>query len=201
MASTLFFSLHLVIIVSSHYSSMASKLFGNNAVQVLATLFLLTYAKIVRLLIHVVSFTTLTYPDGYTKTVWLYDGNIDYLKGKHIPLFIATLLLLVLISVPYTISLVSIQWLLKISHYRVMFWVQKMKPFFDAYTGPYRPNHRYWTGLLLLVRIIILVIFSMNKSNNPTVSIFSIVLISIRLMVWLYFTRTIYESLINNCLE
>ena len=74
MASVLFSSLHLVadvtaIIVSSHYSILASKLCGNNAVQVLATLFLLTYAKIVRLVIDVVSFTTLTYPDGHTKTV------------------------------------------------------------------------------------------------------------------------------------
>ena len=76
-------------------------------------------------------------PNGYVKAVWLYDGNIDYLKGKHVPLFIATLLLLVLLSVPYTFSLVSIQWLLKISHYRAMFWVEKLKPLFDAYTGPY----------------------------------------------------------------
>ena len=193
--------LMLVIVVSSHYSILASKLFGNNAVQVLATLFLLTYAKIVRLVIDVVSFTTLTYPDGHTKTVWLYDGNIDYLKGKHIPLFIATLLLLVLISVPYTISLVSIQWLLKISHYRVMFWVRKMKPFFDAYTGPYRANHRYWTGLLLLVRTVLLVIFSTNRNNSPAVSIFSIAVFSSCLLAWLYFTGWIYNIWMNNCLE
>ena len=122
-------------------------------------------------------------------------------KGKHIPLFVATLLLLVLISVPYTISLVSIQWLLKISHYRVMFWVRKMKPFFDAYTGPYRANHRYWTGLLLLVRIVLLVIFSTNRINTPAVSIFSIAVFSFCLLAWLYFTGWIYESLIANCLE
>ena len=193
--------LMIAIVVSSHYSSLASKLCGKNAVQVLATLFLLTYAKIVRLVIDVVSFTTLTYPDGHTKRVWLYDGNVDYLKGKHIPLFIATLLLLVLISVPYTISLVSIQWLLKISHYRIMFWVQKMKPFFDAYTGPYRANHRYWTGLLLLVRIVLLVIFSTNQNNSQAVSIFSIAVFSSCLLAWLYFTGWIYNIWINNCLE
>ena len=79
------------IIVFSHYSTFISKLIGENAVQVLATLFLLSYTKFLRHVIDVFSFTTITYPDGYTKTVWLYDGNVDFLKGKYIPLFIATL--------------------------------------------------------------------------------------------------------------
>ena len=98
-----------VIIVFSHYSTLISKLSGKNAVQVLATLFLLSYTKVLRLVIDAVSFTTITYPDGYTKAVWLYDGNTDFLKGKHIPLFIATVLLLVLLSAPYTLSLICIR--------------------------------------------------------------------------------------------
>lgn len=61
------------LIVTSHYSTRVSRLIGNNAVQVLATLFLITYAKLLRLIIEVFSFTTLTYPDGYKKTVWLID--------------------------------------------------------------------------------------------------------------------------------
>lgn len=189
------------IIVSSHYSGRASKLSGKNAVQVLATLFLLSFTKIVRLVIDVVSFTTLVYPNGQTKAVWLYDGNIEFLRGKHIPLFIASLLLLILISVPYTVTLVSIQWLFKLSHYRIMFWVQSMKPFFDAYTGPYRPKHRYWTGLLLLARIALLVIFSLNQKNNPAINTFSIALFSNCLLAWLYLSRWVYESWLNNCLE
>ena len=72
----------------------------NNALQVLATLFLLSYAKILRVVITVFSSTVLLYPDKFKKRVWLYDGNIEFLTGKHIPLFIATLLLLILLSVP-----------------------------------------------------------------------------------------------------
>jgi len=44
------------------------------------------------------------------RKVWLYDGNVDYLKGKHNPLFIAALLLL-LISLPYKAILIFIQYL------------------------------------------------------------------------------------------
>ena len=189
------------IIVSSHYSSRISKLIGRNAVQVLATLLLLSYTKVLRLIIDVVSFTTITYPDGYTEVVWLYDGNVDFLKGKHIPLFLTTLLLLVLISFPYTLSLISIQWLLKISHFRIMFWVRRLKPLFDANTGPFKVNHHYWTGLLLIVRIMLLTIFSLNRSNDPAVNLLYIVVFLIILLAWLYVSGWIYENKLNNFLE
>ena len=189
----------IIIIVSSHYSSRVSKLSSKNAVQVLATLFLLSYTKLLRLAVDVVSAATIVYPDGHTKAVLLYDGNVDFLKSMHIPLFVATLSLLIVLSVPYTFSLVSIQWLFKISHYRFMFWVQRLKPFFDAYTGPYKANHRYWTGLLLIVRILLLIVLSV--ASQDTLSLYVIILFSCVLQIWLYFTRWVYESFLNNCLE
>jgi len=100
----------IVIIVSSYYSTTAAKLSGRNAVQVLATLFLLSYAKLLRVIITVLQPTELVYSDKTVRKVWLYDGNVDYLKGKHIPLFIAALLLL-LISLPYTVILIFIEYL------------------------------------------------------------------------------------------
>lgn len=120
--------------------------------------------------------------------------------GKHIPLFLVTILF-VLLSLPYTLILLTIQWLLKISHYRAMFWIHKLKPFFDAYTGPYKAKHRYWTGLLLLVRIILLTSFSLNRTNNPTINLLIIIVFTLSLLVWLFFTGWVYESWFNNCLE
>ena len=188
------------LIVTSHYSTRVSKLIGNNAVQVLATLFLIMYTKLLRLIIEVFSFTTLTYPDGYKKTVWLIDGNVEFFQGRHIPLVLVTVVF-ILLSLPYTFILLTIQLLYKISHYRVMFWVQRLKPFFDAYTGPYRANHRYWTGLLLVVRILLLTSFSLNQSNNPTINLFIIIVFTTTLLIWLYFTGWVYKSFLNNCLE
>ena len=129
------------IIVVSHYSTQASKLIGHNAVQVLATLFLLSYAKLLRIIITVFSSTELVYPDGYHRRVWLYDGNVDYFKGKHVPLFIAALLLLILVSFPFTATLLFNQCLQKLSNKRVLCWVGKLQPLFDAYTGPYKVQH------------------------------------------------------------
>ena len=165
----------VLIIVSSHYSTTAAKLSGRNAVQVLATLFLLSYAKLLRITITAFSFTLLEYPDGSVKRIWLYDGNVDYLKGKHIALFVAALLLLVFISLPYTVALLFIQCLQYRSRYRILAWVRRLKPLFDAYTGPYKDKHRYWPGLLLVVRVVLFLIFSLNVFGDPAVSLLTII--------------------------
>ena len=190
----------ITIIVASHYFSTASRLFGNNAVQVLATLFLLSYTKILRVVITVFSSTVLIYPHGFEKKVWLLDGNIEFLRGKHIPLFIVSLLMFLLLSVPYTLSLVSIQWLQRIPHCRALFWVHRLMPLFDAYTGPYKHKHRYWTGLLLLTRILFILIFSLNISNNPSINLLAIAVTSSTILAYLCFMR-VYKNLLHNILE
>ena len=190
----------ILIIVVSHYSSNVSKFMGRNAVQVLATLFLLSYTKTLRVAISVLTSTSLKYPDGFTKKVWLYDGNVDFLYGKHIPLFIACLLFLILVSAPYTTVLTSIQWFQKLSHYCIFRSVSKLMPLFDAYTGPYKYKHRYWTGLLLLVRVFILLAFTFNTSNNPSVNLLTISVIAFLTLV--YFTyMDVYRSSWHNFLE
>ena len=190
-----------VIIIASHYSTRASRLSGNNAVQVLATLFLLSYAKLLRLIITIFSSTELVYPDGYHRRVWLYDGNVDYLQGKHIPLFIAALVLLLFISTPYTATLFFIQWLQKWSSVKVFFWIRKLHPLFDAYTGPFKIKHRYWTGLLLLVRVCLFLIFSLNSLGDPTINHLAVVAVSFCLLTYISLVGGIYKLWSLNLLE
>ena len=189
-----------IVIVLSHWSSRFSKLTGKNSIQVLATLFLLSYTRLLRLTINVFSYAELTYSDGHHTKVWLVDGNVEYFKGKHIPLFLITTLFVV-VTLPYTIVLLSIQFLYKISHYRVMFWIQKLKPFFDAYTGPYKAKHRYWTGLLLLVRVVLLATFSSLQGRDSSVNLLVIVVCTFVLVGWSCLARGVYNSSINNFLE
>ena len=189
-----------ILIVLSHCSSRFSKLIGKNIVQVLATLFLISYTRLLQLIINVFTYTSLTYPDGYRKKVWYVDGNVEYFKGKHIPLFFVTVLFLS-VSLPYTVILLTIQLLYKISHYRLMFWVQRLKPFFDAYTGPYKAPHRYWTGLLLVVRGILLALFSMFQSTNSLFNLLFIIVVIFVLVGWFSLAKGVYESFLNNFLE
>ena len=120
------------------------------------------------------SFTLLEYPDGSVKRIWLYDGNVEYLKGKHIALFVAAVLLLVFISLPYTAALLFIQCLQYRSKCRILAWVRRLKPLFDAYTGPYKDKHRYRPGLLV-VRVVLFLVFSVNVFGDPAVSLLTII--------------------------
>ena len=190
----------ITIIIVSHYSTVASRMVSNNAVQVLATLFLLSYTKILRVVITVFSSTLLTYPDGFKRRVWLYDGNEDFLKGKHIFLFITSLLLLILLSVPFTLSLVSIQWLQRISHHHPLSWVHRLMPLFDAYTGPYKHKHRYWTGVLLIIRVVVLIIFSVNQTNNPAINLLTVAIVMLVILVYFSYMR-VYKNWIHSLLE
>ena len=190
----------IMIIVLSHYFTLAARLSGRNAVQVLATLYLLSYAKLLRITITVFQSTHLEYPDNTVRKVWFYDGNVDYLKGKHIPLFIAALLLF-LISLPYTAILIFIQYLQHWSSYRVLFWVKKLKPLFDAYTGPYKDKHRYWTGLLLLVRIVLFLISSMNIGGSANINLLAIIVTDLLLFMHLALAGGVYKTWHLNVIE
>ena len=98
-----------VIIVVSHYSSWVSKLLGHNPVAVLATIILLSYTMMLRKVLSVFSYAALEYPDDRYMKVWLYDGNLDYLQGKHAVLFTFSFLVLIVLIVPYTLLLLLAQ--------------------------------------------------------------------------------------------
>lgn len=191
-----------VIIISSHYSTRAARICGNNAVQVLATLFLLSYAKLTRVTVAVFQPTQLLFPlSSSIKLVWNYDGNLDYLSGKHLVLFVLSLLFFVTFFIPYTLALFGIQWLQPISHYKALFWVNKLKPLFDDYTGPYKDKHRYWTGLLLLLRIGLLCVFSANTTGDPAINLLVIVIVIVCLFVYLGLLGGVYKYWPLNVLE
>jgi len=161
----------VVMIVTSRQYVIAARIFGTaNAPRALATLFLLSYAKLQRTIITIASFTFLTYPNGTDIPVWLYDGNVPYLSAKHLPLFITGILALVCLAIPYTVVLVFIQCLLK-THARCLHWIRRLKPVLDAYTGPYKDKYRFWTGMLLVVRSILFVIFAFNVLCDSSVNL------------------------------
>ena len=46
--------------------------------------------------------------------------------------------------------------------------------FIETYHAPYTPNHRYWTGLLLLVRVILYIASAANVSGDPRIDLLTI---------------------------
>ncbi len=77
----------VIMFIVSHFSHRTSRVLCSNPVAVLATLIFLSYTKILRTIIEALSFASLEYPHGHSRQVWLYDGNVPFLSGKHLILF------------------------------------------------------------------------------------------------------------------
>ena len=191
-----------LIILASHFSHKFTKLLGNNPVSVLATLILLSYTKILRNLIAALYITYLEYPT-YNRGVWLYDANIDYLSIKHIPLFVLAILVFLFLFVPYTILLLFGQWLQAISHLWLFAWVNsaRLKFFMDSYHAPYKARHRYWPGLLLVVRFILLLAFALNPQQDPSINLLAILVGTSILQLWAWSSGGVYKSSYLDVLE
>ena len=68
-----------VIIIACRYSSHLTNLIGNRAIPLLATLFLLSYMKLLHNIIAALAFATLvSYPEDSKLAVWYLDGNLPY---------------------------------------------------------------------------------------------------------------------------
>ena len=199
------------IILLSRRFLCISTLFGSNAVKVLVTLIELTYSGLLEAVIISLSFTALRVPtnehhDQKNHTthlyVWLFDGNVSYLKGKHIPLFIfgAVIALLIL---AHTLVLLFIQPLQKYSHYRCFSWIAKLKPVIDAYTALHviKEKCRYWTGLLLAVRLFLMLAFAANVSNEKNINLTAIILSCLFLLTVAWSVGGVYKKSYLNILN
>ena len=191
----------LVILVSRH-SIMMSKLIGHNPVAVLATLLLLSYTKILKVITEVYSSANLDYPGNKTVTVWMKDANVPYLQSKHLFLTVVTSLVLVFFFLPYTLFLLLGHKLYRLSGRKHFHWLVKIKPLLDSYHAPYKIRSRHWTGVLLLIRCTLYIIFlldpiSMNKSCVAIILTFTV----LGFTMGTVYAGRIYKGGLNNLLE
>lgn len=189
-----------IVILISKYSTWFSTLIGKrNPVSTLATLILLSYSKILQSTISAMSFAVLKYPNGTQEVVWRPDATVKYVRGKHFALFLAAFVIL-LFGIAYTVVLFSWQWLLQLSHIYIFKWVQntKLTSFMDAYHAPYTPKRRYWTGLLLLARVILYLVPAINVSGEPSVNLLAIIVVVSSLFILKY---NVYKVWLIDILE
>ncbi len=194
-----------LVFLVAHFSSRASKILGSNPVAVLATLLLLSYTNILHTIIEAFSWAKLDYPRE-SRLVWLQDGNIPFLDasdGRHIGLFVASFLVLLLLFIPYTLLLLTSQWLQIKSHWKVLSWLNKpqLRSFLDAYHSPYKPRHRYWTGLLLLVRFALLLTTARTSFINPSVNFLVLQIFVLFMLTWAVINGGVYKKWYLNILE
>ena len=185
--------LGLIVYLSRRFS-FASLLIGKNGVKVLATLVLLSYSKMLRAAIATAHMKFIHHvprngSHDHIHICWISDCNIPGFKGKHIPLFIAGFAV-GLVLIPFTFVLLFIRHLNKISNWRLFCWVWRLKPLFDAYTGPFTDEARCWTGVLCFVRLVLFIISALSSSGLASVSVAFSNIAAVCLLFFGWLTRT-----------
>ena len=186
-----------LMIFVSRYSITVSKLIGSNPVAVLATLLLMSYTKILKIIIGVYSYENLDYPENKTVPVWLKDANVPYLESKHLFLTVVTSLVLVFLFLPSTLLLLLGHKLYRFTGKKYWCWLNRLMPLLDSYYAPYKNHTRYWTGFLLLVRCALYIIFSLSSASINLLAI----TLSCVFLVFVISSLRIYKSIFVNFVE
>ena len=189
-----------LIILAAHCSSRMGRLIGDNSVPVLATLLLLSYAKLLRTIIAAAAFAYIEFENGSYITVWENDGNVKYLNSKHIGLFLIAVLFLFVYIIPLILLVLLAPCLQAWSHHRAFRWVNRLKPFLDAYQGPYSDKFRFWSGLLLLIRSVLFVVYVINYTDDISMNFFWTIAV-IALLIAVLLRKPVYRHGISNWIE
>ena len=212
--------LTMTVIVLCHYclqrsSTTSSRscfhrfpiIIGERAVGVLSALIYLSYSKLLRTVIDIFTYSTVHLPSG-DMYVWFYDGNVEYLHGKHVILFVAAMVTCTLFLLPYTLALTFIPIIERYSeHNRLFNYLHKkanqIKPMNDAHYAPYKGEWRWWLGARLWLLVVMYSLNPVYSSDNPSL------LLSIQATMVIMFTvvqakidpfgRTLQKTDNNRC--
>ena len=192
----------IIIIIVLRYSSKIVQLVGRQIIPVLATMILLSYTKLIRTVFQALYYVKIPCNGDMRRLTllrWYFDANVHYLQGCHLSLFMFSLVVLVLLIVPYTFYLLTIP-LFEGPLSKYMCCCQKliqyMKPFFDAYGGPYKDKCRFWTGFLLLVRVVLALTVSPVTVSLDVLTSLLIIIVFMYLIL-----KGIYRHFALICLE
>ena len=174
------------MIIITKYSIKVSNRISNSAVQVLATLFYLSFPKLLHAVIDIITYSTINLVvfdpdknDSYMnreQTVWFYSGT-EYGKGMHgFYLFLASVFILFFILYTTLTTFSSCFMRFKL--------VNKFKPLIDAYGGPFKDKWRFWFGLRLWVTILIFSVSgALRGTDSNALFIFNLVILLIFIQI------------------
>ena len=162
------------LIITSRYFTTIQRLTARRALPVLATLFLLSYTKILLTVSNVLFYfsSVIKLPSKHTILVWSIDANVPLLGVKFAILFIVCCIIF-LILLPFNIILLFTRTLSRFK------FITKLKPLLDAYQGPYKIKFYYWTGVQLVIRVVFYGISSLERNINLTTGIMLLTIVAV----------------------
>ena len=197
-------ALIIVIIVVSSCSSKFSHLIGRkDPVATLATLILLSYTKLLQIIITSSSYVKVEYPNGMSTIRWIRDANIEFGTRKSIVLICVALIILIF-GLLYTFFVLFWQCLVKCPRSRLFGWTRnhKLYSFINTYHTPHTAKHRFWPGLLLLIRVAVYLIAAFSASSDQPITLLSTVVIMCCLLFYKAHSGIrVYRNWLLNAME
>ena len=119
-----------VLVMASRYCSLVEKLTRRRVIPVIATIFLLSYNKLLSVTVKVLfSFTKIySLPDNNKTVIWKWDSSIPLFGLKYSILFVVGLIVFLFILIPLILLLIFTK-----HFYRCRFIVKYLKPYVDAF--------------------------------------------------------------------
>ncbi len=123
-----------------------TRMCGNNISKVLSTVLYMTILKTAVLTSKCLLFGRITNINkNSVSIVWSPQTDILYMSAYHVPLFLISIVMFVVIMI-FQGSLLCIQFMRRNSRLRL---VKRLLPFFETFNGPCNDTHAFWPGLML----------------------------------------------------
>lgn len=190
---TYIIALGTLLLLLNWYTSLGARIIGNNIASVTASLLLLSYTKYLRIVSESLSFTTITSSLGHSKRVWLYDGNVLFMQDKHTALSIVALAVLVGYIIPFT-ALMVFEHLLLSSKTRQILVRLQLATLISIYQTSYKNSLRWWTGIMLLVRVVLVTLYQVNILGNQRLNLLIIVSLGLCLFGTMWNVGSLYRT-------
>ena len=71
----------------------------------------------------------------------------------------------------------------------------------DSYHASYKAKHRYWPGLLLVLRFVVLLVFAFNDQQDPSINLLAILVGTGMVIVWAWASHGVYKNWCLDALE
>ena len=149
-------------IIFSHYSTRISNRTASYSVQVLASLIHLSFSKVLITFVDIIAYVPVHTAQEGTVVVWYGDGNVEYLSShQHIVLFTVAVISLLLYIVPYILFVTLGRYCMR--------WrcVNKyLRPFLEAFQGPYKQGQGYWYGVRMITVVYVYLMWAVFRGYN-----------------------------------
>ena len=187
-------SIVATLVTTSRYSSSVERLTRRRVIPVIATIFLLSYNKLLMATTKVLFSYKTVYRlnDNSKHIIWMWDSSLPLISVKFAFLFLAGLIVLLFILVPLNFLLLFTK-----CSYRLKFVSKYLKPFLDTYQAPLKDNCHYFLGLEFIIRCVLFIFGNRILDFYETLAVLT--LINVAFLIYLC-TFKPFKSTINTML-